>query len=184
LLDLSRVNTGKLTLNRQPVVLAPIISSAVEVVRVGAAAKQITLNVNLTNEPLVVQADAVRVEQIIWNLPSNAVKFTPSGGQVVVSLRQEGAEARLEFEDTGQGITADFLPHIFDMFQQADTSTTRRQSGRGDRVGARLSTDGTARMARHRRVRWRRPRGALHRLATATSNFTHDRRPCPAQKDR
>jgi PAS domain S-box-containing protein len=131
LLDLSRLQTGKLAVNRRPIPLAPTVADAVEAVRADAAAKRLTLDVELAEEPLMVEADAVRVQQVVWNLLSNAVKFTPDGGRVTLSLAREGEEARLVVEDTGQGIDPGFLPHVFDMFRQADARTTRRHGGMG-----------------------------------------------------
>jgi PAS domain S-box-containing protein len=131
LLDLSRLQTGKLSLDRQPVSLAPLIGDAVESLRGPAGEKQIQLTVDLSAEPLVVYADAVRVQQIVWNLVTNAVKFTPNGGRVSVCLSRADQEAELVVEDTGQGIEPDFLPHLFEMFRQANTGTTRQHGGMG-----------------------------------------------------
>ena len=131
LLDLSRLQTGKLGVELQPSHLAPLIGDAVETVREQAGQKGIKLNVDLAAEPLTVNADPVRVQQIVWNLVNNAVKFTPKGGRVSVSLNREGDEATLVVEDSGQGIDADFLPHVFEMFRQADSRSTRRHGGLG-----------------------------------------------------
>jgi two-component system CheB/CheR fusion protein len=100
-------------------------------VRPDAAAKLITLEVKLTPEPLVVDGDSLRVQQVIWNLLHNAVKFTPEGGRVVLDLGEEGGLAKLVLEDNGQGIAPGLLPHIFEMFRQADARTTRRHGGMG-----------------------------------------------------
>jgi PAS domain S-box-containing protein len=131
LLDLSRLQTGKLALNRQTTFLAPVVTEAVEAVRADASAKQIMLSVTLPPAPFIVQADPLRLQQIVWNLLSNAVKFTPNGGQVRLSLGQEGGRAKIIVEDNGQGIEPGFLPHIFEMFRQADARTTRRHGGMG-----------------------------------------------------
>ncbi|MDQ3013895.1 MAG: PAS domain S-box protein, partial [Acidobacteriota bacterium] len=132
LLDLSRHRAGKLTLNLQPVSLAQVITQAVQIVSSDVTNKRIKLDVNLPEDgPIIIEADPMRIEQIIWNLLSNAMKFTPQGGEVRVSLEREGVEAKLVVEDTGQGIALDFLPHVFDMFRQADARTTRLQGGLG-----------------------------------------------------
>lgn len=130
LLDLSRLQTGKLALNRQPISLSSIIADAVEAAR-AIAPRHISLIEELAPEPLIVEADPVRVQQIVWNLLSNAFKFTMSGGQVRVFLTQEDGEAKLAVEDTGQGIAPKFLPHVFEMFRQADAHATRRLGGMG-----------------------------------------------------
>jgi signal transduction histidine kinase/DNA-binding response OmpR family regulator len=131
LLDVSRIVTGKLRLDTRPVELARVIEAAVESVRPAARAKKIRLEVAL--EPLGVPllGDAGRLQQVAWNLLSNAVKFTPEGGRVGVLLRRAGSDAEVKVEDTGQGIGADFLPHVFDRFRQADGSTTRQYGGLG-----------------------------------------------------
>ncbi len=131
LLDLSRHRAGKMTLNLQPVSLSQVITDALGIVCAEAAGKQIQIEVNLPDEPVIVEADPMRIEQIIWNLLSNATKFTPPGGQIYLRLEQEESEARLVVEDTGQGIDPAFLPHVFDMFRQADARTTRQQGGLG-----------------------------------------------------
>ena len=82
-------------------------------------------------EPLLVEADPVRVQQIVWNLLHNAVKFTPAGGRVTLRLERDGSEARLIVEDTGQGLEAGFLPGLFEMFQQADSGLSREHGGLG-----------------------------------------------------
>jgi signal transduction histidine kinase/CheY-like chemotaxis protein len=131
LLDLSRLQTGKLALHRQPIQLVPLLTDAVEAVRDETDLKRIELQVKLTEEPLLVEADPVRVQQIVWNLLHNAVKFTPQGGRVLLGLEQEEDQARLVVEDTGQGVDPAFLPGLFEMFRQADARTGRRQGGLG-----------------------------------------------------
>lgn len=131
LLDLSRLQTGKLAIDRQPLPLATLVGDAVESVRKQAAAQGLELAIDFPGEHLVVLADPVRVQQIIWNLVNNAVKFTPKGGQVSVRLSREGNHAQLVIEDTGQGIEADFLPHVFEMFRQSNAGTTRTHGGMG-----------------------------------------------------
>lgn len=131
LLDLSRLQTGKLTIHRQPVALVPLLTDAAEGVRGDADAKGIRLEVEIPEEPLPIEADAVRVRQIIWNLLHNAVKFTPEGGKVTIRLDREGGEARLMVKDTGQGMDAAFLPDVFEMFRQAEAGLSRRHGGLG-----------------------------------------------------
>jgi PAS domain S-box-containing protein len=131
LLDLSRLQANKLVLNPQVIDLAPLISEAVQVIGPEAEAKRILLDVNLSNEPVMVNADAARIQQIAWNLLANAIKFTPGGGRIFLSLARNNREAVLVVEDTGQGIEPDLLPYIFDIFRQADVGGARRQSGMG-----------------------------------------------------
>jgi PAS domain S-box-containing protein len=131
LLDLSRLQMGKLSLNRQPLSFSTIISDAIETVRADAKAKDVTLDVRVDSEILVVDGDPIRLAQIAWNLLNNAVKFTPAQGQVRISLRREGDEARLVVADSGQGIDPEFLPYVFEIFRQADASSSRRHEGMG-----------------------------------------------------
>ena len=131
ILDVSRIVTGKLTLNIENVQLLPLISSAVEVVRAAADAKGITLRVDPIDADLSMMGDANRVSQVLWNLLSNAVKFTPRDGTVRLRLRHERDEVMLAVEDTGNGIAPSFLPFVFDRFRQADSSSTRSHGGLG-----------------------------------------------------
>ncbi|MGI8838562.1 MAG: PAS domain S-box protein [Pyrinomonadaceae bacterium] len=131
LLDLSRLQMGKLALNQQPVSLSTIITDAVETVRTEAKAKRITLNIDLDPEILVIEGDPVRLGQVAWNLLNNAVKFTPVDGNVKIALTRDGEDALLTIEDNGQGISPEFLPHVFEIFRQADASSARRQGGMG-----------------------------------------------------
>jgi two-component system CheB/CheR fusion protein len=131
LLDVSRVMTGKLAMQQHLVPLPFIVGDSIGAVARDAEQKGITLDVNLTAEPLIVQADPVRLRQIAWNLLTNAIKFTPSGGRVTVSLVREGDEARLDVVDNGQGIEAGALPHIFQLFGQHHSNLTRHQGGMG-----------------------------------------------------
>jgi PAS domain S-box-containing protein len=131
LLDLSRLQMGKLSLDRQPLSLSTVITEAVETVRDEARDKGIAIAVDLDPEILVVEGDSVRLGQIAWNLLNNAVKFTPANGEIKVVLSAEGDSAKLVVTDSGQGIAPEFLPHVFEMFRQADSSTSRRQGGMG-----------------------------------------------------
>jgi PAS domain S-box-containing protein len=131
LLDLSRLRSGKLELNRETVALVGSIDNAVETVRMDAAAKDISIEIERPDEALFVEADPVRLEQILWNLLNNSVKFTPAGGTITVRARADNGEVVLTVEDNGQGIEPIFLPHLFKMFRQGDAGTTRLQSGMG-----------------------------------------------------
>jgi PAS domain S-box-containing protein len=131
LLDLSRLRSGKLELNRETV--SPVISieNAIETVRADAAGKEIRIEVDHPDEAVFVEADPVRLEQVIWNLLNNSVKFTPNGGRIGVKLETESDQIVLSVEDDGHGIDPTFLPHIFEIFRQADSGTNRSQSGMG-----------------------------------------------------
>jgi PAS domain S-box-containing protein len=131
LLDLSRLRSGKLELNRETVSPVASIENAIETVKMEADAKGIDIEVVAPDDVLFVRADPVRLEQIIWNLLNNSVKFTPRDGRIIVQLEEEGDEIVLKVSDTGQGIDAAFLPHIFEIFRQADPSTNRAQQGMG-----------------------------------------------------
>ena len=131
LLDLSRLRSGKLELNRETVSPVVSIENAIETVRIDADAKDIEIQVVAPDEMLFVQADPVRLEQIIWNLLNNSVKFTLRGGRIEVRLEEENDEIVLTVADNGQGIDSSFLPHIFEIFRQADSGTSRAQSGMG-----------------------------------------------------
>ena len=131
LLDLSRLRSGKLELNRETVSPIASIENAIETVRIDADSKGIEIVVSAPDEMFFVQADPVRLEQIIWNLLNNSVKFTPRGGRIEVRLEESDDEIVLTVSDNGQGIDASFLPHIFEIFRQADSRTNRSQSGMG-----------------------------------------------------
>ncbi|MDQ2976850.1 MAG: PAS domain S-box protein [Acidobacteriota bacterium] len=131
LLDLSRLQMRKLSLNRQPVSLSTVMSDAIETVRAEASAKGVSLNVDLQTQILVVDGDPTRLGQIAWNLLNNSLKFTPAGGHIEVVLSEDGNDARLVVKDSGQGISEEFLPHVFEIFRQGDASSVRRQGGMG-----------------------------------------------------
>ena len=131
LLDLSRLQRGKISLNHETVSLAVIIDNAVETVRSEATAKGINIGLSIADEFLLVDGDRLRLQQIAWNLLNNAVKFTPAGGRIEIGLHRDEENAVLLVEDSGQGIDADFLPHVFEMFRQADGSNIRRHGGLG-----------------------------------------------------
>ena len=131
LLDTSRIATGKLHFEPKPTDLNAVVKAAVDTVRASAAGRDIELSTSLWPTSLVVLGEPVRLQQIAWNLVSNAIKFTEPGGKVQVSTGLNNKEAYLEVVDTGIGIDADFLPHVFDRFRQADGSTSRRHGGLG-----------------------------------------------------
>jgi signal transduction histidine kinase len=131
LLDVSRIIRGELRLEKHSLSLISVIKEAIETVRPQASGKNITIECMLDECASCVFGDASRLQQVVWNLLTNAVKFTPSGGRVEVSLEANGSDALLQIKDTGIGIKADFLPHIFDRFRQADASTTRTYGGLG-----------------------------------------------------
>jgi signal transduction histidine kinase/CheY-like chemotaxis protein len=130
LLEISRIVAGKPTLKVRPVDLAEIVDAAVEVIRPAAAAKRIDLVTNVAVRPAVTSGDPDRLQQIVWNLVSNAVKFTPPNGTASIRLTKRDG-FWLEVSDTGQGIDPTFLPHVFDAFRQADGTTTREHGGLG-----------------------------------------------------
>ncbi|HSK62971.1 MAG TPA: ATP-binding protein, partial [Pyrinomonadaceae bacterium] len=131
LLDLSRLQRGKISLNREIVSLAAIIEHAAETVRTEAATKGVEINLNLGDQLLLVNGDRLRLQQIAWNVLNNAVKFTPAGGHINISLNRQANDVELLVEDTGQGIDPAFLPYVFEMFRQADGSNVRRHGGMG-----------------------------------------------------
>ena len=131
LLDVSRILQGKLSLNIAPVNLESAIAAAIETVRLAAEAKLIQINTVLEPNIGQVTGDSGRLQQVIWNLLFNAIKFTPQGGQVEISLQSLGSQAQLRVSDTGKGISPDFLPYVFDYFRQADGATTRKFGGLG-----------------------------------------------------
>lgn len=131
LLDMSRILSGKLHIERQPVLLGEVLTAALETVIPAAEARGITLAGETENCEEPIQADANRLQQIIWNLLSNGVKFTPAGGQVHVLAACAGDEATITVTDTGQGIAPEFVPHVFERFRQEDGATTRKAGGLG-----------------------------------------------------
>jgi CheY-like chemotaxis protein/two-component sensor histidine kinase len=127
----SRVITGKLHLNIGPVDAATIINAAIDAVQLAADTKGIQLEVTLDPSARHIAGDASRLQQVVWNLLSNAIKFTPAGGHVSVRLERADANVQIRVSDTGEGISPDFLPFIFDRFRQADGSSTRSHGGLG-----------------------------------------------------
>lgn len=141
LLDLSSILSGKMSVEMQPVELIPILDAALETVRLAAEAKQIRISKQFDPTVGTVLGDAARLQQIVWNLAANAVKFTPIGGDITVLLTAERAPsdqkrlshplAVIKVCDTGKGISPEFLPHVFDTFRQEDGSITRKFGGLG-----------------------------------------------------
>ena len=130
LLDLSRIQTGKLHLEIQTVDLGLLARAALDTIRPAAKAKKINIDAR-AEEDLLITGDPNRLQQVIWNLLSNSVKFTERGGNVQISVAREGSNARLEVCDTGRGIDPEFLPFVFERFRQAESAATRRYGGLG-----------------------------------------------------
>jgi signal transduction histidine kinase len=130
LLDMSRIVSGKIRLKLQTVSLAEVAASAVATITPAAQAKSIRIDCDADQAPAV-RGDPERLQQILVNLLSNGVKFTPEGGRIRISLQADDHHAEVVVSDTGQGIRPQFLPHVFDPFRQADPSTTRRHGGLG-----------------------------------------------------
>lgn len=131
LLDISRIITGKLRLEVASLDLSDVITSAVDAMRPAADAKNIRLQMTLDSTAGLISGDANRLQQVVWNLVSNAVKFTPRDGRVQIRLERINSHVEIIVSDTGKGIEADFLPFIFDRFRQADQTTTRQYGGLG-----------------------------------------------------
>ena len=131
LLDMSRITSGKMRLEIEPVELVPVIENAIETIRPAAEAKQIRIERSLDPGAGPVFGDPSRLQQVIWNLVSNAVKFTPKGGKVQVLLELVNSHIEISVADTGIGIKPEFLPYVFERFRQADATTTRAFGGLG-----------------------------------------------------
>lgn len=131
MLDVSRIISGKLRLDAQPTDLAGVINAAVDALRPAAEAKDIRVYVVLDFGAGAVLGDPVRLQQVVWNLLSNAIKFTPRGGSVRVSLERINSHLEITITDTGTGIEESFLPHVFDRFRQADSTSSKKYGGLG-----------------------------------------------------
>lgn len=131
LLDVSRIISGKLRLDVDFVDINTVLNSAIDVVRPAAEAKGVTLQPVLNPDAGLIKGDASRLQQVFWNLLTNAVKFTPRGGRVQISLRRVNSSVQIEVLDNGSGIEPDFLPHVFERFSQADSSHSRIRGGLG-----------------------------------------------------
>ena len=131
ILDVSRIVQGKIRLNIYKVDLVIVINAAIEAIYPTSEIKDIQIESKLDSSVGKVMGDAERLQQVVWNLLSNAVKFTPRRGRVEVCLEQVNSNAKISVSDTGKGINADFLPYMFERFRQADSTTTRTDSGLG-----------------------------------------------------
>jgi signal transduction histidine kinase len=131
LLDTSRIISGKLRLERKPVDVADVVAAAVESVMPAANARQILVVKSLDRFAGRVLGDPARLQQVVWNLLTNAVKFTPNGGKVTVTLERRSSQVEITVRDTGVGIAPEFLPMVFERFRQADSSSSRRYGGLG-----------------------------------------------------
>ena len=130
-LDSSRIATGKLRLEMHAIDLSRIIEDAADSLRPAAEDKGLSLDLDLPPAASPVAGNANRLRQVFWNLLSNAIRFTPGGGRVQVALRYTRSDALISITDTGQGIRADFKPHLFERFSQDDCTTTREHDGLG-----------------------------------------------------
>jgi signal transduction histidine kinase/ActR/RegA family two-component response regulator len=139
MLDMARIAAGKLRLEMRPVDVVKVVLAAVDVVMPAAHAKRVALRTNLDPRTPNVMGDQDRLQQVIWNLLANALKFTEAGGSIDVRLSLNGRFARIVVADTGHGISPEFLPHVFERFRQADASSSRRHGGLG--VGLALVHD-------------------------------------------
>jgi signal transduction histidine kinase/CheY-like chemotaxis protein len=131
ILDMQRISSGKLTLSLAPLELAPVVEAGIDTLRPAAAAKSIAIETVFEPETGTVLGDRERLQQVVWNLVSNAVKFAAPGGHVCVRLARVGNQVELTVEDDGPGLARSFIPYAFDRFRQADSTTTRRHGGLG-----------------------------------------------------
>lgn len=189
ILDVSRVITGKLQLTLGPVDLVAVVDAALDAVRPALEAKEIKIETIIDAGLRIISGDADRLQQVVWNLLSNAAKFTPTGGKIEVRVHHDNSYLQIDVSDTGPGIDPDFLPHVFERFRQADGSTTRTHGGlglglaivrhlvelHGGVIKADNRTDGPGAIFS---VRLRRPSGELRQetLATARESFTEAER--------
>ena len=131
ILDVSRIIAGQLRLEREPIPFRPVVESAIESVRPSAAAKKIRMTIDLDDDPAIIIGDQARLQQVVWNLLENSIKFTPDDGAVRVTLTVMESRVELVVADTGSGISPEFLPHVFERFRQADGRATRAHGGLG-----------------------------------------------------
>jgi signal transduction histidine kinase len=131
LLDVSRMIAGKLRLEPAPVKMNAIIETAIEELRSLAEAKNISIDFNMESKTANLCADPNRLGQVLWHILSNAIKFTPCGGRIDIRLHCAKSEIIISVADTGEGISSDFLPYVFDRFRQADATSTRKHGGLG-----------------------------------------------------
>jgi CheY-like chemotaxis protein len=131
LLDVSRIIAGKLRVERRPVALRDVAEAAVDALRPAASAKRVQLDAALGSDPAGVLGDSIRLHQAVGNLLANALKFTPEGGRIEVRLARVGSHVELQISDSGEGIAADLLPHLFERFRQGESSIVRPHAGLG-----------------------------------------------------
>src|SRR5262249_6412476 len=131
LLDVSRIITGKMAIKTEPVDLGHVVRASHDTVRPAAMAKGVEVDCIVEEPPPFITGDAERLQQVVWNLLTNAIKFTRKGGKVELRLEQDDSEIQIIVRDTGAGIAQEFLPYVFDRFRQADTGTARRVGGLG-----------------------------------------------------
>jgi signal transduction histidine kinase len=131
LLDVARILSGKMIIKTERVNLMAVLDAALDSVSPAAAAKAIQVDVAMDSDARFVSGDADRLQQVIWNLLSNAIKFTPQNGLVQISLKRVDSQIELSVHDTGQGISPEFLPHVFERFRQADATPARHHGGLG-----------------------------------------------------
>jgi PAS domain S-box-containing protein len=131
LLDVSRISSGKLRLDVQPLDLVAIVKSVLEGLSPAIDAKQLKLQMWFGMRSEMISGDPARLQQVVWNLVNNAIKFTPNGGRIEVRLKRAESHFELKISDTGQGITAELLPYLFERFRQGDVSTNRTHGGLG-----------------------------------------------------
>ncbi len=194
ILDVSRIIAGKLRVQVRHIDLRGVILAATDAVRPAAEAKQVELALDLRDEASDFHGDPDRLQQVVWNLLSNAIKFTPGRGRVVVELRRSNGHVEIAVSDTGIGIAHDFLPHVFDRFRQADSSSTRTQGGlglglaivrhlvevHGGTVGAESEGEGKgARFTVRLPVRQAQPQP--QETAAVNGNGTHPEPPAPIE---
>jgi PAS domain S-box-containing protein len=130
-LDVSRIVSGKLQFDSRPVEVDKVLEAAIDSMRPAADAKHIEIRAQVSANVTLVSGDFNRLQQVIWNLLSNAVKFSPAGTAIDVQLKTAGSQLQIVVKDNGQGISAEFLPHVFERFRQADASTTKKFGGLG-----------------------------------------------------
>jgi signal transduction histidine kinase/CheY-like chemotaxis protein len=135
LLDVSRIVTGRMALTMRPTIVRPLVEAAIDSLRSAAEAKRIAVETSLDSTPDPITADPDRLQQVAWNLVSNAIKFTPSGGRVTVRLESVADELRLTVGDTGVGLAPEIASHLFERFRQGDSSSTREHGGLGLGLG-------------------------------------------------
>jgi len=131
ILDVSRIITGKMRFAMQPLDMREAVDAALATIRPAAEAKGVTVHARVSNDAALVSGDSDRLQQVIWNLLANAVKFTPAGGRIAIEVSRSAKEVRVTVRDSGAGIDPRFLPHVFERFRQADTSASREHGGLG-----------------------------------------------------